>query len=285
MKKILVPVDFSESAANALRYALKLNRYFKAKIVLLYVFDMQIALNILPPEISENYCNYVKGFEDDLRTFLHNLNKGFEEYEYELKVLAGEDNKVIIRYADAEDVDLIILGNKGVGGLRKWFFGSVAQYVLTHSHVPVIAVPVTYTYEKISNVLLASDFMEEISDDQYEFLHHLAHTMNADFDMVHVHKNGDELFRDPKSESVFRFLQLQFNKNPHLLTVDKNGDVDLAIKHFMEENHAGLTVIIPHEHVMLDSLLSVNHTEKLMAVLECPLMTLPSVGRQRRAAV
>ena len=121
MKKILVPVDFSESAANALRYALELNRHFSAKITLLYVFDMQVAINILPPELNENYIDFVRGFEEDLQHFLDKYSKEYSGYEYEIKVLAGEDNRVIVRYAATEKADLIIIGNKGVGGLRKWF--------------------------------------------------------------------------------------------------------------------------------------------------------------------
>ena len=54
----------------------------------------------------------------------------------------------------------------------------------------------------------------------------------------------------------------------------------MAIKNFMEAHNTGLTVIIPHEHMMLDSMLSVNHTERLMALLEQPLMTIPSMERQ-----
>ena len=278
MKKILVPVDFSESAANALRYALELNRHFSAKITLLYVFDMQVAINILPPELNENYIDFVRGFEEDLQHFLDKYSKEYSGYEYEIKVLAGEDNRVIVRYAATEKADLIIIGNKGVGGLRKWFFGSVAKYVLTHSPIPVIAIPVGFSFDKIRSILLASDFLEEISGEQHAFLTGFADKLKADIDLVHVNSNG--LFKNPKKESIFRYLQLQFNKNPHLLTVEKEQDVDMAIKNFMEAHNTGLTVIIPHEHMMLDSMLSVNHTERLMALLEQPLMTIPSMERQ-----
>ena len=91
-------------------------------------------------------------------------------------------------------------------------FGSVAKYVLTHSPIPVIAIPVGFSFDKIRSILLASDFLEEISDEQHAFLTGFADKLKADIDLVHVNSNG--LFKTQK-ESIFRYLQLQFNKKIH----------------------------------------------------------------------
>ena len=83
MNKILVPVDFSESAADALRYALELNRRFFAKIILLYVFDMpKISGGEVLPELELNYKNFAKGFEDDLELFFKKYSNPDEPWMY-----------------------------------------------------------------------------------------------------------------------------------------------------------------------------------------------------------
>ena len=74
---------------------------------------------------------------------------------------------------------------------------------------------------------------------------------------------------------MFRFLQLQFHKNPHLIKVRGNEDVIGAIEKFSAENNISLLVTIPHDHDWLESLISSSHTEKLLHMLDRPLMSLP----------
>lgn len=275
MNTILVPVDFSESAADALRYALELNRKFYAKIVLLYVFDMpKLSGGEIIPELEIDLQKFSNGFEDDLEMFFKRYNTAALPCRYEVHALAGEHNETILRFADQINADLIVLGRKGVAGLRRLVFGSVSKYVMNNARVPVIVVPAGAEIAPVDKILLASDFNEELSEANFEILNQFTSFFNARLEILHV-ITGDQLFRDEKSSSVFRFLQLQFHQNPHFVKVNRKDDVINAVEQFAEEHNINLIVTIPHEHDWFDRLTSSGHTEKLLHMLNRPLMTLP----------
>lgn len=55
-------------------------------------------------------------------------------------VQIGNPGQAIITYASAHDIDLIIMGNRGFSRLKQLFLGSVSQYVLLHSSIPVLII-------------------------------------------------------------------------------------------------------------------------------------------------
>jgi nucleotide-binding universal stress UspA family protein len=58
----------------------------------------------------------------------------------EAAVVWGDPGDQILKAAEAHDVDFIIVGTHGRRGFARWFFGSVAECVVEHSHVPVVVV-------------------------------------------------------------------------------------------------------------------------------------------------
>ena len=46
----------------------------------------------------------------------------------------------IVIYAESENIDLIVMGSKGLSGIKNMLLGSVAQEVVSHSHCPVLVV-------------------------------------------------------------------------------------------------------------------------------------------------
>ena len=48
---------------------------------------------------------------------------------------------MICKLAEDENAQFIIMGSRGVGTLRRTFLGSVSDYIVHHSHIPVAVVP------------------------------------------------------------------------------------------------------------------------------------------------
>ncbi|KAK6176450.1 hypothetical protein SNE40_014735 [Patella caerulea] len=55
-----------------------------------------------------------------------------------VKSVGGNAGEVVVRVADEEKADLIVVGTRGMGTLRRTFVGSVSDYIMHHSHVPVL---------------------------------------------------------------------------------------------------------------------------------------------------
>jgi nucleotide-binding universal stress UspA family protein len=140
-KKILFPIDFSESTPKILPYVLTMSRTFDSTIHLLYVVrDLKYltsfhvphpSLDLIEKDIAENSEKMMDRLcEEDLQGCPRFVKK----------VLVGDAASEIIRYAQEKKIDLIIMGTHGRKGLEKALFGSVADKVVKNSPVPVMTI-------------------------------------------------------------------------------------------------------------------------------------------------
>ena len=59
----------------------------------------------------------------------------------EVKLSGGKPGEAICRVIKECEADLVVMGSRGMGAIRRTIVGSVSDYVLHHSHVPVIICP------------------------------------------------------------------------------------------------------------------------------------------------
>jgi nucleotide-binding universal stress UspA family protein len=134
VKSILVPTDFSEPSDAALSYATDMARTFGAQLYLLHV----------PGKTGENLeLNFPVGrFETAARQRLDTLlsQSDIERLRPEYALQIGAPAEEIVRYAEARDIDLIIMGTHGRRGVAHLLLGSVAEQVVRTAPCPVLLV-------------------------------------------------------------------------------------------------------------------------------------------------
>ncbi|HEY7536265.1 MAG TPA: universal stress protein [Thermodesulfobacteriota bacterium] len=139
IKKILVPFDVSEKFDSALRYAVSLGKTFNGIISVIYVLE----LISYPYEFRLNVINEIKS--------LHNTelkNKISEIYSQEgdkVKIRSKVIESInpylgIIRYAEDERPDLIVMNTHGRKGMKKLMLGSVAEKVIQEAPCSILAI-------------------------------------------------------------------------------------------------------------------------------------------------
>ena len=141
LKKILVPVDFSDYSKKALRYARPFAEQFGAEIILLHVVEPVVtpeSYYFVPPGLEE--ANVRRA--DSVRKRLTDLRK--DELGTEIRgdtvVQLGKPFHEIVKVAQVEQVDLIILTTHGYTGLKHVMLGSNAERVVRHAPCPVLVV-------------------------------------------------------------------------------------------------------------------------------------------------
>jgi len=143
IKKILCPVDFSESSEHAMQYALALAEAYQAELQLLHVIEVPAAAlargPMGPPVLS---IDNLQEFQETCREHLENIaSRASEQYKnvtYHLG--SGVPFLGIIQSAKAEDVDLIVVGTHGRTGLAHALIGSVAEKLVRKAPCPVLTV-------------------------------------------------------------------------------------------------------------------------------------------------
>ena len=136
-EKILNPVDGSEHSMNSTLSAIELAKQFKSKIVLLHCHSR------FPVVLSEPY--FQQAIDEIMKTseaLIKPFEKVLEEsgVDYEVRILEGLPGSTIADIVRLEDMDLIVMGSRGVSNFEGLFLGSVAHQVLHKSECPVFIV-------------------------------------------------------------------------------------------------------------------------------------------------
>ena len=137
LRRILVPYDFSETSAAAVRYGIALARNFGARLYFLHVGDR--AQTQFETEFPIGLEDAV---EDAVRERLLRIVTPQEKAELspEFAVRPGAPAAEVVRYAKETDIDLIVMGTHGRGAVAHLLMGSVAERVVRTAPCPVLTV-------------------------------------------------------------------------------------------------------------------------------------------------
>ena len=139
IKKVLVPIDFSDYSKNALKYAVNFSMQFNAEMILIYVIEPVI----YPPDFSMGQIALPSvNTEWDIKA-KEELNKlAKSEIPSSIKVTTvlktGKPFVEINETAAEEDADLIIIATHGHTGVEHILFGSTAEKVVRKAPCPVL---------------------------------------------------------------------------------------------------------------------------------------------------
>jgi nucleotide-binding universal stress UspA family protein len=140
IQRILVPTDFSDCARRALDYAAELANRLSASIVVAHIY--------VPPVVymPEGVWAMPDAFPDarkDLEQAMARLAAQVREKkvaQVETVIVEGDPSHEIVKVAQQQKCDLVVLGTHGRTGVRHLVLGSVAEKVVRRSTCPVLTV-------------------------------------------------------------------------------------------------------------------------------------------------
>jgi nucleotide-binding universal stress UspA family protein len=137
---ILVPIDFSTYAEQALDYAITLGKQLQARVTLLHVIQPPLVAGAdMGAWPSQTYIEELEAaITSDLEGYLARVTTA--GLQGEMVVVHGTPFQEIINTAKARQVDLIVMGTHGRTGLTHVLLGSVAERVVRQAPCPVLVV-------------------------------------------------------------------------------------------------------------------------------------------------
>lgn len=146
LKKVLVPVDFSDFSQKALRYGVEVARDRQASLTLIHVINQRIidavhelSVKGYKGDFVEAMRRMVQDREEELRQVLPaEWREGIPEIRFEIR--KGRPAEEIINYAKENAIDLIVVGTHGRSALLSTLIGSVANTVVLRAPCPVLVV-------------------------------------------------------------------------------------------------------------------------------------------------
>ena len=158
IKKILYATDLSKNSVYAYRYAMNMAEKYNAEIVILHVIEP------IPPQVKHYVSIYVNEarWEEKIKTeqemVIEQIKRRLQEFckresqddprclllVSRILVQPGHPAEEILKAAEEEACEIIIIGTHGKGFLKQTFLGSVARSVLDRSRKPVFIIPLPH---------------------------------------------------------------------------------------------------------------------------------------------
>lgn len=140
LRKILVPVDFSECAAPGLNYAIGLAQRFGSELVLLHVLQV---INDPTPTIAYTRAEVACWAREDAEAQMAELLRrtDFSETKFTTVIKTGAPAQRVCQYARLISADLIVAATHGRTGLPRILVGSTAEQIVRYARTSVLVVP------------------------------------------------------------------------------------------------------------------------------------------------
>ena len=138
-KRILLPLDGSPLAEQALPHAIAIAERFQSELILLQVL---VPLPRAPTTTEATVLRAEEATAVLAREYLKRVAASVQEPSITVQVITieGRPHFQILQYAETNQVDMIVMCSRGQSGLSRWMIGSVADRVMRGANVPVLLV-------------------------------------------------------------------------------------------------------------------------------------------------
>jgi nucleotide-binding universal stress UspA family protein len=274
MKKILYPTDFSDTAENAFIFALQIADHLGASIITLHAFDRpDISDFNLPGVLREVYdsidLDEFENYEDEV-PILRDIatDNGYYHVPMVHVLEEGAPVSAILRTANKNKADLIVMGATGAGKMEAFFFGTISGKVMEEAHCPVIVVPDEAEFDGIiDHIGVATNFTK---DDALfiEALRKFRDSMRSHLHVIHI----DTTSSGDGKEKMKAFYEPWLSDKKMTAHCVSSKDINEGLENFVQEKQIDMLAILSHRRTWFDELFQQNRAKTLSYQQTIPLM-------------
>ncbi|MDP2176414.1 MAG: universal stress protein [Bacteroidota bacterium] len=271
MLKILIPIDFSIHSDLAIEFGANLCMELDSELHIIHVVKIfnsaQVGLlnsNKLIDVLNEDAEKEITDAKAIITSKYH-LNN--------IKTVILNNQNIadsIENYVNKNEIDLVIMGTHGSSGIESIVMGHVTKSLINISSVPLIAIPPSYTFNKIKTIIYASD----LKDIEYEIqpILPLAQLLKAEIHVLHIiphnhliETNNNHIIKDLKNKK--ELVKCQF----HIVQHD---NIMEGVKAFINQNPTDLLVMYTHALTLYEKLFFEGLTRQALSEKRVPILIL-----------
>ena len=279
MKRILVPTDFSPTAERALRFALDFAERFSGTVILYHVHK---------PETNE-FVGTVEGRDMYNRQTEVNLVKKMQR----LKKKVTEDNNAvavstvlgrspvidnILGFAEANRIDLIIMGTQGATGIRKTIIGTVAAKIAEQADIPVMLIPGKYDWKDPKHLVFASNYSRS-DRAALEILLSIAEKFKSKVTVLHlrnIYLSVAEKEKEQTNFDAYAFaLQRDFNRHNLKFSLLDTDSVTETMENLHKKMPYDIIGMIRRKKGFYEKFFTGSFTKNMAYITNQPLLVIP----------
>ena len=273
MKKILLPIDFSETSDNAFVYAIEMAKIFKAELVLLHTFELPIVdsqslpLNyaMIYETIELTNFDYFKEKMPQLHTIAEERNLSHINMSHIL--MDGDLVYNIKKVVKQENIDLVVMGTNGAEGWFDSFLGTNTGAVISDVSVPVLSVPNGTKFSKFENIAFTTRFRKKDIEALAKLLL-LAKKLQVKVKCLYV----KTLDSDVSNDTINRWKSHFDNEENLQFFIIPSDDVKETIEDFLVFQDIDLLAMLTYKRNFFVELFTNTTTQKLSYHLKTPIL-------------
>jgi len=258
MKRILVPIDFSDQAKYASKVAASIARKTNSEIILLHMLD--ILADTIDPTSGSNLHGgaqniyYMKGIKREFAKFM--ALPFFEGLNVIESVRFHKAFEGVIEESKEKDVDLIVMGSHGTSGLKEMLVGSNTEKVVRLSNIPVLVIKQDVDDFEVKDIVYASDLGKDSKKSLPNIIEYTK-MFNAKLHLLYINTVHNFVSTRVLNEKIAAFTK-NFDLDNYTVNVYSDTTVEEGILNFSSEINASLIAINTHNRSGLYQLFSDN---------------------------
>jgi len=299
IRTIVAATDFSDAAAAAVSWAAAIAGPIGARIELVHALSLPLpAADMVRP--GTNFLDQLeRAAKGTLGDEVAKLRAQGLDVTPQLRI--GQPSQVIVDLALALPADLVVVGTRGLTGLKHLLLGSTAQRVVHHAPCPVLTVhPDSPPARPLSTLLVPTDFSAD-AEVAVHTAHRLLAHLEKDAKLVLLHAyhlpveytaygtipTALDYMKDAGFEAEERMAEVAeplAREGLHIETVVREGFPPDVIAEEAGKHGADLIAMGTHGHSALHHLLLGSTAERVIRSASCPVMTVRAPGRPQGGA-
>lgn len=235
MKKILIPVDFSDTSLNALSYAINLFKGQTLEITILHTYKIMSSIAYIM-KIESVKRVMKEDAEREMDALLRRIEKEEPNVMFKSNILNRSATSATTSMGDSGDYDFIVMGTKEAGGLKEVFIGCVAGWVISKTKAPVVVVPGEYHHRPLREMVLAINDQPLSNQSVINPLIDIVTMASCNVNFLHIMKD-----HNPVAEELIKTID---HLNPTLNYIPDEGNINDCLNTFLKDQDADLLCMI-----------------------------------------
>jgi len=273
MHKILVPVDFSDIAQNALIYSFRVADAIDAEILIYHIYNPgSLETQNTPALISEAMQSGKNTLEQRLQNEIDLARKktGLKELVCNIKVRAGFMVEASIELVREYMPDMIVMGTGGAKRSKSLFGNSHTSKIIEEINIPVLAIPREMQYEKIKKIAFATAINpgdKKVIDKLLDF----AGWFNAEIHTFHICRKKESDCLKDINELEKAYCDFVIDKFIFFDLIEGNNVLE-SINEFVRNKEIDILVMLTQKRSFFERIFKTSYTRKMALNCKIPLL-------------
>ena len=275
MKKILIPIDFSNNAYNAIFHA---TRILKGEAGIFYLLN--VYNEFTPLQSNSANKNLIQQLADEshegLQQAYHKIRLDEPDPQHRIETISkkGDLVAIIAKTIKEKEIDLVVMGNSGCSEIEAIFLGSnVLKAIVEIKKCSILTIPKEIDFKPPKEIAFVTDFRSNYEAEQIALLLFMAKQFDSKIRIMHINENEVLSETQHSNRAVLLGHLSDFKYSLNWIPLFKSKTT--AIHGFLKEMNIDMLVMVNYKHSFLESLGREPVIKRVAFDLDIPFLIIP----------